>query len=81
MVCLAQDAESNWQFDIFALAEETPGCTLSVLAAHLYSVTGLCGEFNMLEVKLSNYLRKIESGYDPSIPYHNTSADRNYWTL
>lgn len=72
--CLLQDAESNWQFDIFSLAEETPGCTLSVLSAHLAGTTGLAHEFSMDEQKFLNYIRKIESGYKDN-PYHNRQAE------
>lgn len=66
-----QDAEDNWQFDIFGLAKQTPGCTLSLLAAHLIGASGLCDEFNIDESKLVNYLQKIESGYNEANPYHN----------
>jgi hypothetical protein len=69
-----QDAESNWQFDIFAYAEATPGNSLSMLTFHLLKSTGLVQEFDLNEVKLTACLRKIESGYDPANPYHNRSA-------
>ena len=69
-----QDAESNWQFDIFAYAEATPGNSLSMLSFHLLKSTGLVQEFDLNETKLTACLRKIESGYDPANPYHNRSA-------
>ena len=69
-----QDAESNWQFDIFAFAEATPGNSLSMLTFHLLKSTGLVQEFDLNETKLTACLRKIESGYDPANPYHNRSA-------
>ncbi|DBA95437.1 TPA: putative 3',5'-cyclic phosphodiesterase pde-3, partial [Trebouxia sp. C0006] len=66
------DAESNWQFDIFAYAEATPGNSLSMLTFHLLKSTGLVQEFELNEPKLTACLRKIESGYDPANPYHNS---------
>ena len=69
-----QDSENNWQFDIFSLAEETPGCTLSLLAAHLFAASGICDEFGIDTGKLMKYLRKIESGYNAANPYHNRQA-------
>ena len=69
-----QDAESNWQFDIFAYAEATRGNSLSMLTFHLLKSTGLVQEFDLNETKLTACLRKLESGYDPANPYHNRSA-------
>ncbi|KAL0037183.1 hypothetical protein WJX79_004360 [Trebouxia sp. C0005] len=69
---MLQDAESNWQFDIFAYAEATPGNSLSMLTFHLLKSTGLVQEFDLNESKLTACLRKIESGYDPANPYHNS---------
>ena len=66
-----QDAESNWQFDIFTFAEMTPGSSLSMLSFHLLKSTGLIKEYELNEAKLVACLRKIESGYDPANPYHN----------
>lgn len=66
-----QDAESNWQFDIFAYAEATPGTSLSMLTFHLLKTTGLVKEFDLIETKLVTCLRRVEAGYDPVNPYHN----------
>lgn len=66
-----QDAETNWQFDIFAFAEATPGSTLSMLTFHLYKQAGLVREFKLDERKLCNFLQKVESGYSAENPYHN----------
>ena len=71
---MLQDAESNWQFDIFAFADATPGTTLSMLTWHLYKQAGLIRDFNLDEQKLCNFLQKIESGYSASNPYHNRKA-------
>ncbi|DBA77572.1 TPA: Pde-4p [Trebouxia sp. C0004] len=69
---MLQDAETNWQFDIFAYAEATRGNSLSMLTFHLLKSTGLVQEFELNEMKLTACLRKIESGYDPANPYHNS---------
>ena len=66
-----QSAENSWQFDIFALAEATPGHTLSVLYYHLHKQSGLLQTFPLDEAKFCNYLRKMDNGYDPLVPYHN----------
>lgn len=66
-----QDAESNWQFDIFGYADATPGTSLSMLTYHLIKQAGLISEQHLVEDKLCRYLQKIESGYDSKNPYHN----------
>ena len=66
-----QDAENNWHFDIFGFADATPGTTLSMLGFHLVKQTGMVQLMGMNEVKLVKFLQKIESGYDPTNPYHN----------
>jgi len=58
-----QDAEDNWHFDIFAYANETTGYSLSLLAFHLVKVTGLMDDFGIDEMRLSNFLKRIEVGY------------------
>ena len=68
-----QDAENNWQFDIFAFADATPGSTLSVLTFHLLKDTGLIDDFNMDQTKWWNFLQKVEGGYQAENPYHNRS--------
>jgi len=68
---ILQDAENNWQFDIFAFAEATPGTTLSVLTFHLYKQASLISHFQMDERKLCKFLQKVESGYSAENPYHN----------
>lgn len=68
---MPQDAENNWQFDIFAFADATPGTTLSLLSFHFYKVAGIIQHFQLDEGKLFNFLQKIESGYEMSNPYHN----------
>lgn len=66
-----QDAENNWQFDIFGFAEATKGTTLSLLFHHLMKQSGFIQEFHLDETKLCRYAQKIESGYDANNPYHN----------
>ena len=68
---LLQDAENNWQFDIFGFAEATKGTTLSLLFYHFMKQSGIIQEFHLDEVKLCKYAQKIESGYDANNPYHN----------
>lgn len=71
-----QDAEDNWAFDIFALADATNGKALSMLTFHLLQQTGLVRDLRLDESKLRNYLQKIEAGYDSSNPYHNRCPSR-----
>lgn len=73
LLCL-QGAENNWQFDIFALADATPGNTLSLLAFYLFGRAGFIQQFNLDEGKLCCFLQRIEKGYDASNPYHNRCA-------
>ena len=67
--CL-QDAERNWQFNMFKFAEETNGNHLSVLTFHYIKTSGLCSRFNLNEAKLSRFLCRIERGYLNN-PYHS----------
>ena len=76
---MMQDAESNWQFDIFALAKETPGYTLSLLAVHLHKVTGFMDGLD--EPRFTNYVRAIESGYLSTNPYHNRCSMQSLWVM
>ena len=71
LINMVQDACKQWQFDILGFADATPGCTLSLLGFHMLKSQGLVSEFNLDEAKLCMYLRRIESGYDDTIPYHN----------
>ncbi len=66
-----QDAETNWQFDIFAFAEEAQGHTLSVLSFHFYQKFVDLDKYKMSRTKLASFVRVIENGYDPHNPYHN----------
>ena len=66
-----QDARKQWQFDILGFAEATRGYTLSLLGFYMLKSQGLISEFGLDEAKLCVYLRRIESGYDDTIPYHN----------
>ena len=68
---LMQDAENNWQFDIFGFAEATKGFTLSLLYHHLMKQTGIIQELRLDETNMYKYVLKIESGYDANNPYHN----------
>ena len=69
-----QDATKQWQFDILGFAEATPGHTLSLMGFYMLKSQGFVSEFKLDEAKLCMYLRRIEQGYDDSIPYHNWYA-------
>ena len=71
---MLQDAETNWQFDIFGFAAATPGTTLALLTFHFYKVSGCIQHFSIDSGKLFTYLQKIESGYVMENPYHNRSV-------
>ncbi|DBB14759.1 TPA: hypothetical protein ACH3X3_004373 [Trebouxia sp. C0006] len=66
------DAENNWQFDVFAFAEATPGVTLALLTFHFYKISGCISHFGLDPVKLWRYLQRVESGYQMQNPYHNS---------
>lgn len=68
-----QDADNNWQFDIFAFAAATPGATLSLLTFHFLKQTGVTEQWGHDEVKLCRFLQRVVAGYKPSNPYHNRS--------
>ncbi|DBA80258.1 TPA: putative 3',5'-cyclic phosphodiesterase pde-3 [Trebouxia sp. C0005] len=68
---MLQDAEKNWQFNMFKFAEETNGNHLSVLTFHYIKTAGLCSRFNLNEAKLSRFLCRIERGYLNN-PYHSS---------
>ncbi|KAK9819731.1 hypothetical protein WJX72_001710 [[Myrmecia] bisecta] len=65
-----KDAGGNWQYDVFALSAECPERPLSLLTFHLLKQSGLVSEFRLDEAKLSQFLRRIEMGYQDN-PYHN----------
>ena len=69
--CCVQDAERNWQFDIFQFADATPGETLSMLSYHMFKQSGLVEELHLDEPKMIRALQRIEAGYDINNPYHN----------
>ena len=70
--CL-QDAEQQWQFDIFALADQLPHTCLSLMAFYLLKRTGLIAEFHLNEQKLCRFLHRVDISY-LNCPYHNRWA-------
>ncbi|DBA66901.1 TPA: hypothetical protein ACH3X2_002024 [Trebouxia sp. C0005] len=70
---LLHTADSSWQFDVFAFAEATPGHTLSVLFFYLVKQSGVLDGMYLDEGKLCNFLQKMDCGYDPLTPYHNST--------
>ena len=69
---IAQEADNNWQFDIFGFAAATPGITLSLLTFYFLKQTGVIEQWDHDESKLCRYLQRVEAGYRPSNPYHNS---------
>ena len=66
-----QDAENNWQFDVFAFSEAAPRNTLCLLTCHLYKRAGLIDDFGLDPEKLCRYFQRIEAGYTAANNYHN----------
>ena len=71
LLCV-QDAETNWQFDIFAFADATPGTTLAVMTFHLLKQANCMHDFGVDPAKFWTFLQKIEQGYKAGNPYHNS---------
>ena len=69
-LCL-QDAENNWQFDMFAFSEAAPRNTLCLLTCHFFKRSGLIDDFGLDPEKLCRYLQRIEAGYSAANSYHN----------
>ncbi|DBA79866.1 TPA: hypothetical protein ACH3X1_008215 [Trebouxia sp. C0004] len=67
-----QAAENNWAFDIFGYSDATPGYSLSLLVWHFVKRAGLIKELSIDEGKFCAFARRIEAGYNPSNPYHNS---------
>ncbi|KAL0024530.1 hypothetical protein WJX79_001991 [Trebouxia sp. C0005] len=68
---MLQDAENNWQFDVFAFSEAAPRNTLCLLTCHLFKRAGLIDDFGLDTEKLCRYLQRIEAGYSAANSYHN----------
>ena len=75
LVCL-QDAETNWQFDIFGFAEQAQGNALSLLSFHFMKKFAKIDKMGIDVLKLAAFVHVIEKGYDPKNPYHNRLAQR-----
>lgn len=71
-----QEAETNWQFDIFGFAEQAQGNALSLLSFHFMQKFGNIQKLGFDQSKLATFVRVIEKGYDPKNPYHNRLAPR-----
>jgi hypothetical protein len=65
------DKVDEWDFDIFALQNETKGGSLFMMTYTLLYKHGLVQHFNINEQTLINFLLAVESGYHPN-PYHNS---------
>ncbi|KAA6427408.1 MAG: hypothetical protein FRX49_02072 [Trebouxia sp. A1-2] len=70
---MLQDADTNWQFDIFAFSAQAEGHALSLLSFHFFERFNVAEKFGMDPVKLATFVRVIEKGYDPQNPYHNST--------
>jgi len=66
-------AYDSFSFDAFELAAVTQGHPLSTLAYYLFHKNNLISSFGLHTVKLARFLRSIEAGYCPRIPYHNAT--------
>ncbi|DBA80240.1 TPA: putative 3',5'-cyclic phosphodiesterase pde-3 [Trebouxia sp. C0005] len=77
---MLQDADTNWQFDIFAFSAQAEGHALSLLSFHFFERFNVAEKFGMDPVKLATFVRVIEKGYDPQNPYHNRygSKEQSY---
>ncbi|KAL0021983.1 hypothetical protein WJX77_002623 [Trebouxia sp. C0004] len=69
---MLQDADTNWQFDIFAFSAQAEGHALSLLSFYFFQKYNGTEKFAMDPVKLATFVRVIEKGYDPQNPYHNS---------
>ncbi|GMH41896.1 hypothetical protein BSKO_09806 [Bryopsis sp. KO-2023] len=63
-------AADSWEFDAFQLAKATDGHPLSTLTFWLLQRSGAIKNFDLDEIRLARFLRKVEEGY-PNNPYHN----------
>ncbi|KAK9833209.1 hypothetical protein WJX74_010496 [Apatococcus lobatus] len=68
---LLQDADTSWEFDVFALAESSSNRPLSTLGFFLITRSGLAKEQGLDEEKLASVLFTLEDGYQQNNPYHN----------
>ena len=74
--------DKDWNFDIFAFSDLTSGkntdhklkCLgrpLLFISKYLFKKHNLIEKFGLDMGKLSNYLDRIDYGYQPENPYHN----------
>lgn len=62
----------DWAFDVFEVHNLTKGHPLLVMGMALFKKYDLIDKFKVDEVKLGNFLKAIENGYQ-NMPYHNSS--------
>lgn len=65
-----KQAERDFAWDPRSFGEDK-NRVLSVLAMHLFEVTGLIQDFSLDVRKLDRFLQTIERGYNSRLPYHN----------
>ena len=59
-------------FDAFAMKEKYNGNLLTMLSYRIIDACGLINILNLNRKKLITFLDKIEKGYSPNRPYHNS---------
>ncbi|KAJ3274443.1 cAMP-specific 3',5'-cyclic phosphodiesterase 4D [Borealophlyctis nickersoniae] len=62
----------EYNFPIFEFAEATGGHPLLVLSHHLVVRSGVLARLGLPEGKFVNFMRAVEGGYNPDLPFHNS---------
>jgi hypothetical protein len=62
----------DWDIDVFDFAAKAQGSHLVVGVHQLLDDYGLIAKFRLSKHRLLTYLRKIQDGYIPENPYHNS---------
>ncbi|KAL3314885.1 cAMP-specific 3',5'-cyclic phosphodiesterase 4D [Cichlidogyrus casuarinus] len=61
-----------WGMDVFELSNQTNGFPLTVITYKVFQKRSLIYKLNLDPRVVVNYLLKLESSYDRSVPYHNS---------
>ena len=62
----------DWDLDVFDFAAKAKGSHLVVAVHQLLDDYGLISKFRLSKHRLLTYLRRIQDGYIPENPYHNS---------
>ena len=71
-ITTALQGMDNWEYDIFALVEATDNQPLYHLGMAIFEQYPFKQNFNIDDVTLRNFFKKIESGYK-NVHYHNST--------